>query len=213
MSPGEIHKVAAAQQQSQRGNLSCYWCGRKGHTAAKCQFKNSECPLCEKVGHLKAICRSKKAKPPSNQSQQDRQHSVQQVQDQESTYPLFTLQSSGRKPWLVTVEVDEQSLTMEIDVGTSISLVSAATYKCLWPLRKLQEAQVKVCTQMSLLWSCITKTNVPSSHSLWPNVMGQVCLVETGYSAYAWIGVRFTVLARATWRRCWIRKKHCSSQG
>lgn len=108
---------------------------------------------CEKVGHLKAICRSKKAKPPSNQSQQDRQHSVQQVQDQENTYPLFTLQSSGRKSWLVTVEVDEQSLTMEIDMGTSISLVSAATYKRLWPLRKLQEAQVKVCTQMSLLWS------------------------------------------------------------
>ena len=44
------------------------------------------------------------------------------------------------------MEVDGQPLTMEIDTGASLSLVSSATYKCLWPTKKLCKSHVKVRT-------------------------------------------------------------------
>ena len=47
---------------------------------------------------------------------------------------------------MVTVVVDNQPVPMEIDTGASLSLVSFATYKRLWPSRKLQESRVKVRT-------------------------------------------------------------------
>ena len=83
LSPKEIHQVAPPQQHSQKGDLSRYRYGKKGHTAAKCRFKNATCHLCGKVGHLKAVCRSGEASPPHNQGQHS--HKVQQVQDQEET--------------------------------------------------------------------------------------------------------------------------------
>ena len=36
--PEEIHQVAPPQQRSQKGDLSRYRYGKKGHTAAKCRF-------------------------------------------------------------------------------------------------------------------------------------------------------------------------------
>ena len=44
------------------------------------------------------------------------------------------------------MEIDNQPFTMEIDTGPSLSLVSHATYNCLWSLKKLQESQKKVHT-------------------------------------------------------------------
>ena len=142
----EVHQVGPPQQQSPRRDALCYRCGKKGHTAAKCRFKNAECHLCGKVGHLKAVCQSREGKSPNKQPQQSRQHSVRQVQKQEETYPLCTLQSPSTKPWMVSVEVDRQPLTMEIDTGALLSLVSSATYKRLWPTKKLRESHVKVRT-------------------------------------------------------------------
>ncbi len=46
LSPEEIHQVAPPQQRSQKGDLSRYRYGKKGHTAAKCRFKNATCHYC-----------------------------------------------------------------------------------------------------------------------------------------------------------------------
>ena len=74
--PSEVHQVGPPQQQSPRRDVLCYRCGKKGHTAAKCRFKNAECHLCGKVGHLKAVCRNREGKSPNKQPQQSQQHSV-----------------------------------------------------------------------------------------------------------------------------------------
>ena len=64
--PNEVHQAGPPQQQSPRRDALCYRCGKKGHTAAKCRFKNAECHLCGKVGHLKAVCRSREGSPPTS---------------------------------------------------------------------------------------------------------------------------------------------------
>ena len=38
---------------------NCYRCGRTGHSAARCRFKDVKCHHCGKIGHIKAACRLK----------------------------------------------------------------------------------------------------------------------------------------------------------
>ena len=43
-------------------DVSCFRCGRKGHSVHKCPFKDSKCHKCGKIGHLRVVCRSKTSK-------------------------------------------------------------------------------------------------------------------------------------------------------
>ena len=57
--PGEVHTVGPPKRPAERPELTCYRCGKKGHTATKCRFKDAKCHHCGKVGHLQSVCRSK----------------------------------------------------------------------------------------------------------------------------------------------------------
>ena len=54
----QVHKVAQPAKQRIAGQ-SCHRCGKAGHTAPNCPFKDSKCYHCGKKGHLKSVCRSK----------------------------------------------------------------------------------------------------------------------------------------------------------
>ena len=41
------------------GHQECYRCGKKGHTARNCRYRDTECHRCKKKGHLAKMCRSK----------------------------------------------------------------------------------------------------------------------------------------------------------
>ena len=60
--------------------LSCYQCGKEGHIATKCQFKDAVCHKCGKRGHLKSVCRSKeKGTKPTLTRKKPAQKKVYQV--------------------------------------------------------------------------------------------------------------------------------------
>ena len=62
---------------------------------------------------------------------------------------LFNLQSADqRQPYKVTLEVDEQPLSMEIIIGVSFSVISNATPKQLWPHKCLLPSPVKLKTYL-----------------------------------------------------------------
>ena len=62
-------------------------------------------------------------------------------------YPLYCLSDAGRcKPIKVEVVVDGNPLTMELDTGAAVSLVSESTYQEYWPDRQLQECQTRLST-------------------------------------------------------------------
>ena len=42
-----------------RGEVTCYCCGKKGHIKPECPKKSEECRKCGKVGHLQSMCKSK----------------------------------------------------------------------------------------------------------------------------------------------------------
>ena len=65
----------------------------------------------------------------------------------QNEYPLYCLSDAGRsKPINVEVVVDGKPLTMELDTGAAVSLVSESTYQQYWPDRQLQECKTRLIT-------------------------------------------------------------------
>lgn len=57
------------------------------------------------------------------------------------------MRSSGQAPpYKVEVDVGGKSLTMEVDTGASLSLVSESTFKKQWPKEKLSPSKAKLCS-------------------------------------------------------------------
>ena len=53
--------------------------------------------------------------------------------DTDPAYPLFSITHISTKPLLVTVELNQAPVDMEVDTGASFSLISKDTYDKLWP--------------------------------------------------------------------------------
>ena len=66
---------------------------------------------------------------------QNSTHHMEEVEttDEQSTYTLFNVTTNACKPLQVTVKVNDTDLTMEVDTGASMSLISNATFQKLWP--------------------------------------------------------------------------------
>ena len=53
--------------------------------------------------------------------------------DEQSTHTLFNVATNACKPLQVTIKANNIDLTMEVDTGASMSLISNATFQKLWP--------------------------------------------------------------------------------
>ena len=117
----------------------CYRCGDRQHSAQDCRFKTAECHHCKKKGHIAKVCRSKEqkghaqkarstAKPPAAPT-----HRVcDEAEEEDSPYSLYKVTARTAAPILATVTVNGVNLTMEVDTGASLSLISETTYNQLW---------------------------------------------------------------------------------
>lgn len=132
------------QNEEPRG-ATCYRCG-EDHLATDCRFKDSECHFCKKKGHLAncKVCRSKvkaaKAKPGQGTSKQGRAKLTHKTHvltekhvDEAPVYSLFKLTNPHSKLLLATHQVNGADLEMEVNTEATVSVVSAETYRTLWP--------------------------------------------------------------------------------
>ena len=142
----ELHKVSRAatpssgnKSEKDKSNPICYRCGGK-HLATKCRFISEECHSCGKRGHIAKVCRSTKSKK-SESSTNKPVHQLREDTPPEAEYTLFPVQNSNCKPLQTTMVVEGHNLTMEVDTGAAVSLVSEETVnnssflKCL-PLKQ-----------------------------------------------------------------------------
>ena len=125
--------------------LECYRCGKQNHKASNCRFKSVRCHNCGKIGHLKAICRQS--------AKGDRREQVKQISEEQKEdskpdeYTLYSLEdNNNRQPFLVQLQIDGVPLTMELDTGASLSLMSKTTFHKHWPNRSLQATTRKLRT-------------------------------------------------------------------
>ena len=53
--------------------------------------------------------------------------------DTDPVYSLFTVSNRSAKPLRVNVQLNHTPLSMEVDTGASVSVISRKTYNKLWP--------------------------------------------------------------------------------
>ncbi|KAJ8035756.1 hypothetical protein HOLleu_19529 [Holothuria leucospilota] len=128
-------KVGKSNRKSGQ-KTACYRCGGMNHAPQDCWFKDKACNECGKIGHKAKVCRSKKVKQVNDTSD-----NYEPSQEPGPEY-LFNVRSRNRGPITVQVKVNEKPLTMELDTGASLSLMSHKTFKKMWPNASLEETDV-----------------------------------------------------------------------
>ena len=148
-----ICKVGEGSNRNFEKKSVCYRCGREGHMASKCKFRDSTCHQCGKRGHLKAVCRSKTKKPSGGKKQPQSPRKVCQIGDEYQENSLYTIKAvSASHPLMIQVEIDGQCVQMELDTGAAYSIMSETTYQELWPDGELETCDVKL--------KCYSGTNI-----------------------------------------------------
>ncbi len=124
----------------------CYRCDGD-HRASDCRFQDVECHHCKKKGHIAHVCRSKPKPAPQkgrNVSDKHRRRNrgtqppqtthtlVEEPDDDAPVYTIFKLSGQSVGPLVVTMQVDQAELMMEVDTGAAVSLISKETYQTLW---------------------------------------------------------------------------------
>ena len=135
----DIHKVL------RKKSSSCYRCG---HWANDCKHRVTVCRRCGKRGHLQAVCRSSKPFQKSSST-----FPVKNIMNQgvgkekddscsEEDIGIFQVNSTrgSPPPILVSARLNGCSITMEVDTGAAVSIVSEKVYQRY--LKKMSPLQV-----------------------------------------------------------------------
>jgi hypothetical protein len=144
-------------------HFQCYRCGGKNHSSQVCRYKDTECRYCKKIGHLARVCNKKKAmqsagaakahgkvhkRPPSvNTLKEVIPPPVSDVEEQEdsSSFPVYTMHHKSQ-PLEVTMNVNKNSVVMEVDTGAGLSLVSEETYSSFFQSCPLKQTSIQLHT-------------------------------------------------------------------
>ena len=118
------------QRSSDAPQGTCASCG-ENHERRTCRFRNATCRRCGKTGHIGRVCRSKTfgARP------KQRVHEAYIEEELQSTSSARVLQlpSPGPNKLRVRLKIEGSPCTMELDTGSSYSIISAKTLKELCP--------------------------------------------------------------------------------
>ena len=140
---GDVHKPHVPVKRTGTTN-NCYRCGRNGHSSATCRFREAKCHNCE-TGHLKNVC-WKKIQKQSTEPQENLSVKciVEESEENIKEYSLYNTSTSQKpKPMMKTEDI---TLSMELDTGASVSIISEKTYKTLLSSKALEKSTVSLCT-------------------------------------------------------------------
>ena len=136
------HSVPARndkQYEQQWRQKACFRCLSRRHAPAKCPFKDKSCFRCGKTGHVAKACKT--------HPMESHAHSKYIEPESESNYHLYRLKTLEKVPPITTVvKVNGCDLDMEIDTGSSLTLVSAATFGKIGDSRDLEKTFLRVKT-------------------------------------------------------------------
>ena len=147
----------------------CFRFARKGHTPENCYFKTQKCRNCGKQGHTYKACRT----PPRGSSQpvgrnpykEDQPKSQNYVgESEDQPFGLFIVKDKANSSILVDLSIDGTPITMTLDTGASVSIISEKTHQTRLPNLQLSSSElllrtytgkpIKICgqTQVSVTY-------------------------------------------------------------
>ena len=154
---GDNPNVNRVNTPKRGSGVTCYRCGEVGHVASQCKYsKDIVCRGCGKAGHLQKACKSSGQK--GSGQKQNNPKPVRKVGESEELdkleASLFHIKSKSSVPPIeVQVQIDDCRVTMEVDTGATMSLMSQQTFQRLWPGRSLQSTKVRLCAYSFQLWA------------------------------------------------------------
>ena len=113
---------SVAESHNKSGPDRCPKCGRyPAHEMAQCPAWNLICRNCGKRGHFKAVCRA----PPKT-----RCADTSTIEAEESIF-LGTVGNNTKtsSPWVITLSLDGKPVTMHIDTGAEVTVISKKMWK------------------------------------------------------------------------------------
>ena len=121
-----------------------YRCEKGPHPPDECRYKDSVCHKCHKVGHISPVCRShthtlSKAcgkaqaatKRPNTQRGNTKWiHNIEKHEkDDDDDFVIGTLHALDKSTESIWVEPEVEPLNMELDTGSTYSILPYASYK------------------------------------------------------------------------------------
>ena len=132
-----------AHQSSRSHSQSCYRCGKNNHQAHQCRYLESICHSCGKKGHIASVCRSRRRSAA-------RTHAVN-ISPEEELPPveelhLFRLGFDSKSTSQIVVELTINALpiSMEVDTGAEVSVMSEAKFRQFFPEAKLHPSHIQL---------------------------------------------------------------------
>ena len=134
----------AAEHLPEHLKNKCLRCGAKHNFSQTCPHRNTICNFYKKQGHIEKVCFAK-LKSSSNLGNTQKNHKMQADEDvlapepvsdtslfDNSEYDLFyNVGGDSNKMVSVTVGIDSQPVTLEVDIGASLTLISTDTFQKL----------------------------------------------------------------------------------
>ncbi|KAL5500511.1 hypothetical protein EMCRGX_G012087 [Ephydatia muelleri] len=157
----QVHAVTPGPPQWRTGpgtgTPRCYRCLRRDHAPDKCPHRSAECFGCGKRGHIRRACKQVQAKAggmqPSRRGVQVLQEESEDLKEEgDSTNALQQLRIQGvlckinNEPIQLQVSIDGVLVTMELDTGAAVSIVSESTFRRLWSGKVLERSGIRLCT-------------------------------------------------------------------
>ena len=150
--PTDICRLSTLTMEG--GAKSCYRCGKTDHNPAACKFRSARCYHCDKIGHLASVCRQKQTS--TRPQKKPRNFRIKAVNEEvtetlgetdcSEDLMLYTIRYEGGKPLLLDVSLNGKPLTMELDTGAAVSLVSERVFQSLLPEYELVPSRVPLRT-------------------------------------------------------------------
>lgn len=143
--PRQTRPYPHAQPHKQGTHFSkCYRCGRTDHSANDCRVRSYICHNCGKQGHLAKVCRGGQSSSTPVESKVNKDHKAYCMEpdletpvNAETNYTMYKTSAQDKEPPLIAnVLINKRMVSMEIDTGASVSIMSETTYDSVFKQEK-----------------------------------------------------------------------------
>ena len=137
------HKNDKQAQNQKFQHTACFHCSRTNHKPYECKFKTATCYKCQKTGHISPACKPQFRKSQIHSLETDQSESSSDS-DTEFLKTVTTNNKSKREAIHVTPCINGKQLTMELDTGAGVSVISQADYQKHFSNLSLKDTDLKL---------------------------------------------------------------------